>query len=48
MRKESRMTRVSVEGVGETAAEAGAVNERLLALVSNFDAEAQRSTAVPG
>ena len=48
MRKESRMTRVSVEVVGETAAEAVAVNERLLALVSNFDADAQRSTAVPG
>ena len=45
MRKESRMTRVSVEVVGETAAEAVAVNERLLALVSNFDADAQRSTA---
>ena len=28
--------------------EAVAVNERLLALVSNFDADAQRSTAVPG
>ena len=31
-----------------TTAEAVAVNERLLALVSNFDADAQRSTAVPG